>query len=89
MKINKRKSVLLIIGAVLVLLLIILFLTHHKKKQEVSFTTAKVTRGAISNVITATGTIQALKTVEVGTQVSGVINKIYVDFNSHVKKGQS
>ena len=88
MKINKRKSVLLIIGAVLVLLLIILFLTHHKKKQEVSFTTAKVTRGAISNVITATGTIQALKTVEVGTQVSGVINKIYVDFNSHVKKGQ-
>jgi len=40
------------------------------------------------NTVTATGTLEAIKTVAVGTQVSGVISKIYVDFNSHVKKGQ-
>ena len=40
------------------------------------------------NTITATGTIEADTTVLIGTQVSGVINKIYVDFNSHVRKGQ-
>ena len=45
-------------------------------------------KGSIINTITATGTVQADTTVLIGTQVSGVIKKIYVDFNSHVKKGQ-
>ena len=59
-----------------------------KAKQSVELETAKVVRGDISDVITATGTLEALETVEVGTQVSGVIQKIYVDYNSQVKKGQ-
>jgi len=59
-----------------------------KPKQNVSIETAKVERGTISNTITATGTLEAVKTVEVGTQVSGVIEKIFADFNSQVKKGQ-
>jgi HlyD family secretion protein len=50
--------------------------------------TAVVKKGSIINTITATGTIQADTTVSIGTQVSGVIKKIYVDFNSVVKKGQ-
>jgi HlyD family secretion protein len=57
-------------------------------KQNVSVETAKVERGTISNTVTATGTLEAVKTVEVGTQVSGVIEKIFVDYNSQVKKGQ-
>lgn len=57
-------------------------------KQTVSFETAKIEKGTISNTITATGTLEAIKTVNVGTQVSGVIEKIFVDFNSLVKKGQ-
>jgi HlyD family secretion protein len=57
-------------------------------KQTVTLETAKVERGTISNTITATGTLEAVKTVSVGTQVSGVIEKIFVDFNSQVKKGQ-
>jgi HlyD family secretion protein len=59
-----------------------------KTKQTVSIETAKVERGTISNTVTATGTLEAVKTVEVGTQVSGVIEKLFVDFNSEVKKGQ-
>ncbi|QKG79319.1 efflux RND transporter periplasmic adaptor subunit [Tenuifilum thalassicum] len=55
---------------------------------EFSLSTAKVERGTITNTITATGTLEATNTVVVGTQVSGVIEKIYVDFNSRVKKGQ-
>jgi len=54
----------------------------------ISYETATVVRASISNTVTATGTIEPVKQVEVGTQVSGVIQKIYVDFNSIVKKGQ-
>lgn len=57
-------------------------------KEKSYFTeTAVVEKGTIINTVTATGTLQALQTVDVGTQVSGVISKIYVDFNSQVKKG--
>jgi HlyD family secretion protein len=54
----------------------------------VEIETAGVTRGDISDIITATGTLEALETVEVGTQVSGVIEHIFVDYNSQVKTGQ-
>jgi len=60
----------------------------HKGKKSYTFETAVVKKGSIINTITATGTVEADTTVLIGTQVSGVINKIYVDFNSHVRKGQ-
>lgn len=60
----------------------------HSGNRTYIFETAKVKKGSIINTITATGTIEADTTVLIGTQVSGVINKIYVDFNSHVKKGE-
>jgi len=55
---------------------------------DVMYRTEKVTRGDIQVVVTATGTVSADTTVEVGTQVSGTIQKLYVDFNTKVKKGQ-
>jgi HlyD family secretion protein len=58
------------------------------KTTEYDFTTVKVQKGKVSNTITATGTLEATNTIEVGTQVSGVIEKLYVDFNSKVTKGQ-
>jgi HlyD family secretion protein len=60
----------------------------HKKPAGIALETKEVIRGSISDLITSTGTLEALETVEVGTQVSGIINKIYVDYNSEVKKGQ-
>lgn len=64
-----------------------LFLGASSKKQ-LSWETAKVSRGTIANMVTATGTVEPITQVEVGTQVSGIINNIYVDYNSVVKKGQ-
>lgn len=64
------------------------FMNKKKATATISFETEKVEKATIGNSVTATGTIEAVQTVEVGTQVSGIINKIYVDYNSTVKKGQ-
>jgi HlyD family secretion protein len=55
---------------------------------ELAYTTVRVDRGSVRDVVEATGTINAVTTVQVGSQVSGTITKLYVDFNSHVSKGQ-
>lgn len=84
-----KKSIIYIGSAVIVIAAgFLIYKTVTKTKQTVSIETAKVERGTISNTVTATGTLEAVKTVEVGTQVSGVIEKLFVDFNSEVKKGQ-
>lgn len=76
-------------SALLLILLSVLSFTFFRSADpSFSFETARVGNGTISNTVTATGTLEAIKTVSVGTQVSGVIEKIYVDFNSQVKKGQ-
>ena len=59
-----------------------------EKKNEVSYETTKVEKATITSSVTATGTIEPVTKVEVGTQVSGIISRIYVDYNSVVKKGQ-
>jgi HlyD family secretion protein len=64
------------------------FLWFRKKTPEIILATEKPHYGYIANTITATGTIQPVDTVAVGTQVSGTISKVYADFNSTVKKGQ-
>lgn len=58
------------------------------KKNQVTYSTEKVERKDVAVTITATGTIEPVTKVEVGTQVSGIIDKIYVDYNSEVHKGQ-
>lgn len=65
----------------------IFLLASCNKTPQVTYTTTKVTKQNISTSITATGTIEPVTSVEVGTQVSGIIDKIYVDYNSVVKKG--
>lgn len=76
-----------IIGLLLVVTIII-FLISSNGTSDYTVETVIVETGSISNTITATGTLEATNTVVVGTQVSGVIEKIYVDFNSSVTKGQ-
>ena len=61
---------------------------YEKKPAAPTITTAAVTRGDVVDTVGATGTLQAVKTVQVGTQVSGTIQNLYADFNSLVKKGQ-
>ncbi len=63
-------------------------LTGCQSTPETQFTTAKVEMGNIQTTITATGTIEPVTSVTVGTQVSGIVSKLYVDYNSVVKKGQ-
>ncbi len=63
-------------------------MTACSSEKSVTYSTAKVSKQNISTSITATGTIEPVTKVEVGTQVSGIIDKIYVDYNSVVKKGQ-
>ena len=70
------------------LLVIAYFLFIKRDNQALKFTFAEIKKGDISNTITSTGTLDALKTVDVGTQVSGKIDKIFVDYNSNVKKGE-
>ena len=57
-------------------------------KDKTQYFTQKVEKGDIREVVEATGTINAVTTVQVGSQVSGTIEKLYVDFNSKVKKGE-
>lgn len=64
------------------------FFIRENNKTVTTYTTAVVKRASISNTVTATGTVEPVKQVSVGTQVSGVIQKIYVDYNSIVKKGE-
>jgi len=79
----------IVIGAIIVAVLIAsAYLVLRKNGDEQQFTTKKVGLGNIKSQVTATGTVNAVTTVLVGTQVSGTIKSLTVDFNSYVKKGQ-
>lgn len=77
-----------VVGIVILIAVVSWLWPNSKKKEEVSFVTEKVAPANIQNSITATGSIEPVTEVTVGTQVSGIISKIYVDYNSEVKKGQ-
>ena len=76
------------IGVVVVAIIAWFLLKGGKKEEKVSFDTAKVENTNIQTSITATGTIEPVTSVTVGTQVSGIVSKLYVDYNTVVKKGQ-
>lgn len=63
-------------------------MTGSQGRESLSLETAAVTRTDIHNSVTATGTVEPVTLVDVGTQVSGIIDKLYVDYNDHVKAGQ-
>ena len=84
----KNKKLWIAIGVVALAVVAYLLLSGGKKEEKVEFETAKVDKGNIQTTITATGTIEPVTSVTVGTQVSGIVSKLYVDYNSVVKKGQ-
>jgi HlyD family secretion protein len=83
----KRKTV-IIIGVIMIAGIIIFFLLKSRGNKEFHFNTAQVLEETVEIAVTATGYVQPVDKVEVGTQVSGVIEKIFADYNSQVKKGQ-
>ena len=82
------KKVWIAIAVVIAILIAWSLLSGGKKESKVTFDTAKVEKTNISTSITATGTIEPVTSVTVGTQVSGIVSHLYVDYNSVVKKGQ-
>ena len=86
---KKRKIGLIILGIIVVAIAAILIVKAKKSaNKELVIRTHVVAEYTVENTVTATGTIEPVETVEVGTQVSGKVEKIYVDFNDVVKKGQ-
>ena len=83
-----KKIILIAVAVVVVVGAGIWFFAGSPAKHKVTYATTTVSKGDISNSVTATGTIEPVTEVEVGTQVSGIIDKIYVDYNSVVTKGQ-
>ena len=87
---KKKKKTWLIILCVIAVVVIGFIIVNATKsgKKELVIRTHVVTQYTVENTVTATGTIEPVETVEVGTQVSGKVEKIYVDFNDVVKKGE-
>ncbi len=85
---NKKKIILIIAVIVVITATGIWLFGSSSAKHKVTYATATVSKGEISESVTATGTIEPVTVVEVGTQVSGIIDKIYVDYNSVVTKGE-
>ena len=77
---------------IIALLAVVAFVGYQffmkEKPTPIVLKTDEVTQGDVTTEVTATGSVQPVDEVEVGTQVSGLVSKIYVDYNSQVKKGQ-
>lgn len=84
----KTKKIIAIVVGIAVVGSIVWLFMGKSSKQTVSFSTVKVEKGNISSFVTATGTVEPMTEVEVGTQVSGIIDNIYVDYSSVVRQGQ-
>lgn len=82
------KKTLIYVVSALILITAVYFIFFNNKEEEYSLKLDKVSTGDITVFVTATGTISAVTTVEVGSQVSGTISKLYADYNSIVKEGQ-
>jgi len=82
------KKIVIIIGIVAVVALIVFFFLKGAGGKDMYLNTSSIHEETVETTVTATGYVQPVDEVEVGTQVSGVIEKIYVDYNSQVKKGQ-
>jgi len=85
---NNKKTWIILAAVAVIGIITYLTLSGDKKEEKVEFETAQAVMGNIQTTITATGTIEPVTSVTVGTQVSGIVSKLYVDYNSVVKKGQ-
>src|SRR5512146_78707 len=84
----KKKKLWMTIGGVVAVVVVAFFLIASGKNGKVTYRLEKVDRGDVVVSISATGTVNADTTVQVGSQVSGRIARLYADFNSVVRKGQ-
>jgi HlyD family secretion protein len=85
---KQRRFLIIAIVVVVGVLVALFFFKRGKGKGSDQYRTEAVSQGTISASVSATGTLSAVVTVQVGSQVSGIISKLYADFNSQVKKGQ-
>lgn len=83
----KRIIAIIVVIAIIIVIGIMYLRSRQSSKNEFNYQTGIIEKGDIRSVVIATGTIEPITIVEVGSQVSGIISKIYVDFNSKVKKG--
>ena len=81
-----KKKIIVVVG--IIVLLFLFFIIVNKNKNKFQYETTKIGKNTIVQVVEASGTINPVTTVNIGSQVSGLIKEIYVDFNSQVKKGQ-
>lgn len=86
----KRRTIVIVTCVALAAIIAVTLLVRHEKsvKEAATYQLSEVTRGDIENTVSSTGTLSAVQTVNVGSQVSGIISHLYVDFNDNVKKGQ-
>ncbi|WP_028297573.1 efflux RND transporter periplasmic adaptor subunit [Olivibacter sitiensis] len=84
----KTKTKIFIAIGVVAIIFLVIWLVRGSKKEQSLITTVPVEKGDVATIVTSTGTIQPVDTVAVGTQVSGIIQSIYTDFNATVKEGQ-
>ena len=85
---KKISKILFIAGALIIVAIAAWLLSGNKKDLQIEFTKEKAQKANIQNSVTATGTIEPVTSVTVGTQVSGIVSRLFVDYNSVVKKGQ-
>ena len=88
MKKLRLSKIWIVVIAIIVVAVAAWALSGGKDEEQINFKEEKVALQTLQNSVTATGTIEAVTSVTVGTQVSGIVNKLYVDYNSQVKKGQ-
>ncbi len=84
------KKIVFITGTILLIVISAIFFVHRAGalKQEPKFKVETLSRGNIENIVSSTGTLSAVGTVAVGSQISGTVDKVLVDYNKKVKKGQ-
>lgn len=85
---KKISKIWYIAGAIIIVAITAWLLSGSKKDMKIEFSTEKAQKANIQNSVTATGTIEPVTSVTVGTQVSGIVSRLFVDYNSVVKKGQ-
>jgi len=84
----KNKKILILIIILLLILFGLSVFGFKNKNSKSDYRTAEIKKSTITQVVEATGTIKPVQTITIGAQVSGMIKDVYVDYNSHVKKGQ-
>ena len=85
---HMKKSTIIILGILALLVIGYFFIKPKLENKKLEFTYTTIKKGDIEAIVSSTGTLEAINTVEVGTQISGTISKIYVDYNDKVSAGQ-